>query len=171
MSAFRTTEISERGLESSLHPPLHSTETAETRSALSTLFNFGVEGARTTCESLGGGSETALSDALRCWSNPHLYGSSDFRCWQAGRGVRTTYQHQGQRLRLQGFLGLVFYQPVTDPKVFFHLTAFVPVLVGFVGTTVDVPEVMFGVSDQLGQYLRSFAHNFILSPFGNSAVA
>ena len=165
MSAFRTTEISERGFESSLHPPLHSTETAETRSALSTLLKFSVEGARTTCESLGGGSETALSDALRCWSNPHLYGSSDFRCWQAGRIERATCQHQGQRLRLQGFLGLVFYQPVTDPKVFFHLTAFVPVLVGFVGAAFDVPELMFWISDQFGQDLRSFAHGFYLSPF------
>ncbi|PAW78926.1 MAG: hypothetical protein B9S32_05970 [Verrucomicrobia bacterium Tous-C9LFEB] len=104
------------------------------------------------------------SDALRCWSNPHLNGSSDFSVRQAASQRRTTYQHQGQRL---GCGGLVFYQPVTDPKVFFHLTAFVPVLVGFVGAAFDVPELMFWISDQFGQDLRSFAHGFYLSPFEN----
>jgi hypothetical protein len=56
--------------------------------------------------------------------------------------------------------GLFFAHPVPDLKVFFYLTAFVPVLIGFVRTAFDVPEVMFGISDQFGQNLRSFAHNF-----------
>lgn len=55
---------------------------------------------------------------------------------------------------------LIFVEPVTYAQVLFHLTAFVPVLVGFVGTTVDVPELMFWISDQFGQDLRSFAHGF-----------
>ncbi len=67
-------------------------------------------------------------------------------------------------LEAAGFLVLVFYQPVTNPKVFFHLTAFVPVLVGFVGAAFDVPELMFRISDQFGQDLRSFAHGFIYLP-------
>lgn len=64
----------------------------------------------------------------------------------------------------RGLRGLFLGQPVSDPKVFFDLTAFVPVLVGFVGAAFDVPELMFRISDQFGQDLRSFAHGFIYLP-------
>lgn len=59
----------------------------------------------------------------------------------------------------------VFHHPVANLEVLFHLTAFVPVLVGFVGSALDVPELMFGISDQFGQNLRSFAHGFFTISF------
>ncbi len=69
-----------------------------------------------------------------------------------GRFGRVLYARSGKRS--------ILAEPVTDAEVFFNLTAFVTVLVGFVRATFDVPQVMLRISDQFGQDLRSFAHGF-----------